>query len=372
MKPQARHLHIVLLLAVCTLFAIAITLLFQLKPQAQRGIAEASYPQVQVEVVTAQNGNIGISSQGLLQVLNEQNIIAQTQGTITLVNEAILLSKRFNRDDLLFSIDDTHAKYNLQQAASQQKQAQLQLAELKAHLQSQTQHNRKGSLGEISQMQLSLATQQLETANTALKLAQQQLEATHYYAPFDGKALQHQLKEGSLVTAGMPLATIYPTLQYQIRVPLSLQQYHLLGLSSGDNNIVIAVDESSGTQITGHVDHIEGQLSSNRLIYLTAVFNELTDEQFNKLVPLSMMSVTIRSHKIKNLIRIPNYALRSQNTVWLLSNNNTLDIRPISILYRDRDFVYVKQGLETGERLITSHLANALPGMRLLNALNHD
>lgn len=374
MTSSKKRLQTLLVLLVFAAFAVLITTVFQLKPQAEKVRSKASHPQVQVETITAKSKRLQVNSHGLLQVANEHIVLAQTQGRIIYINDSLLRTGQFQQGDHLFSIDDSQAKYELQQALGQQKKAELQLAELEAHLRTQAQHQQQSSMGKISRLQLDLAKQQFDAASMAATLAQQQLDASQYYAPFDGAILQHQLKRDRMASIGMPLVTVYPKQQFQIRIPINLQQYYLLGLDQGqqENVLVSAIDDNSGTQIRGRIHQIEGQLSSNRLIYLNAIFDQLNDEQAKRLIPLSMMNVTLESAEVEGLIAIPDTALRGHNSVWLLDENNTLEIRTIELLHREPEIVYIKSGLRVGERLITSYLATAIPGMQLRSISNHE
>jgi hypothetical protein len=57
--------------------------------------------------------------------------------------------------------------------------------------------------------------------------------------------------------------------------------------------------------------------------------------------------------------------LRTGDNVWVLSEENTLEIRPVEIAARTREQIFIRSGLEEGERLIISNLATAVAGTRL-------
>ena len=79
----------------------------------------------------------------------------------------------------------------------------------------------------------------------------------------------------------------------------------------------------------------------------------------------SFVSVVIDAGSINNALSIPRAAVHDNDTVWLLSSDNTLDIRSVEIFWLRNDDVLVTQGLSGGERLITSSLQSPLPGMSL-------
>ncbi len=53
------------------------------------------------------------------------------------------------------------------------------------------------------------------------------------------------------------------------------------------------------------------------------------------------------------------------NTVWIMDPNNQLEIRPVEIVYRGPEEVFVEAGLEENEQLVATDIAAPVPGMSL-------
>lgn len=66
----------------------------------------------------------------------------------------------------------------------------------------------------------------------------------------------------------------------------------------------------------------------------------------------------------KNMLVIPRKALH-QNRVYVVSDENTLAIRPIQISYSQGQLVVIKSGLKAGDKIVTSDLVPVIEGIKL-------
>ena len=76
------------------------------------------------------------------------------------------------------------------------------------------------------------------------------------------------------------------------------------------------------------------------------------------------VSVRIRGPILENLFSLPRSAVRDHNTVWVY-NSGILEIRKIEPVWKEESVVYVKTGINTGDRVITSDLPVAVNGLVL-------
>ena len=75
--------------------------------------------------------------------------------------------------------------------------------------------------------------------------------------------------------------------------------------------------------------------------------------------------VEITGRKLAGVVVLPRIALRDGETVWLLKPGNTLDIVPVTPVWRDRETVVVHNVLHNGDRVILSEVATPVVGMQL-------
>ncbi len=70
----------------------------------------------------------------------------------------------------------------------------------------------------------------------------------------------------------------------------------------------------------------------------------------------------IEGHRLQNMVKIPRHLLRAGNHVWVIDNNNQLRNRKLDILRTGGDDVYVKSGLDEGERICLTNVGEVVPG----------
>lgn len=363
---------------ICLVFlgviTLAVSFIFAAKPQLARTVTHASIPSVHTLRIQPADTRFIIHSRGLLKPAQEVQLISQVTGKITYLADNFSTGANFKLGDVLLKVDPAIAELELQKARSQLAQAQLSAMELEANLRAKSGVNQHSNLSPLAQgkPQQALAQSNVSAAEAAVRLAEQQLAQTTLRAPFDGRVFLQGVQLHEQLAPGMPIAQIYTTHHYLVRVPITQQQLDFVEFANGENkgsNVVVS-DAITGLQLQGHILRSEGHIAQNRLIYLIAELDDLSAEQQLRLLPGSLMNIAITSRLIKNAIAIPDYTLHANNVVWLLNADNRLQITPVELLYRTHDTVYLRSGLKAFDKLITSHIAALTDNMRLddLNA----
>jgi multidrug efflux pump subunit AcrA (membrane-fusion protein) len=72
----------------------------------------------------------------------------------------------------------------------------------------------------------------------------------------------------------------------------------------------------------------------------------------------------VHGAELPDVVALPLTALHEDGTVWVMQDG-MLAIRPVRLQWQDRDTVYLREGLEPGDRVVTSDLAAPVPGLRL-------
>ncbi|CAA0078753.1 Uncharacterised protein [BD1-7 clade bacterium] len=81
------------------------------------------------------------------------------------------------------------------------------------------------------------------------------------------------------------------------------------------------------------------------------------------LVSGQSVTVQIQGKLRQPLTPIPYAYLRANSSVWLVDNNNSLIIRPITIAYADGNALYLRDGIHAGDKIIVSDLPFASAGL---------
>jgi len=74
----------------------------------------------------------------------------------------------------------------------------------------------------------------------------------------------------------------------------------------------------------------------------------------------------------KDLIMVPNSSVHSNNTVYILNQENRLEKRQIEPWFTQENLTVVKSGLQPGEQLIVTDIVPAVEGMRLKPTLDSE
>ena len=71
------------------------------------------------------------------------------------------------------------------------------------------------------------------------------------------------------------------------------------------------------------------------------------------------------SKALDNVVSIPQAALHPRDTLWLLNQDNRLTIQQAEVLQAAGDRVAIQLADDQAIQLVTSYLANPVPGMAL-------
>jgi multidrug efflux pump subunit AcrA (membrane-fusion protein) len=83
------------------------------------------------------------------------------------------------------------------------------------------------------------------------------------------------------------------------------------------------------------------------------------------LEPGMFVTVELTGEYLDDVVPLPRKALRSNDRVWIASEQNTLKIRPVEVVHREEQIVYVRGDIEEGDRIILTPLPGAAAGMKL-------
>jgi multidrug efflux pump subunit AcrA (membrane-fusion protein) len=79
----------------------------------------------------------------------------------------------------------------------------------------------------------------------------------------------------------------------------------------------------------------------------------------------SYVRVEIEGRELPSAAAIDRNLIQDGDTLWIMDDENRLDVRQVEIAFRGREQVLVTGGIEPGERLVVSPLPGPAPGMAL-------
>ena len=224
------------------------------------------------------------------------------------------------------------------------------------------------------------AVEARKRARASLEQAKLDFDRTTIEVPFNAVVQSEQVGVGSYVSPGNPLASLVNTDRYRVEVSVPLDQLRWIrspsrGAERGSKVRIYhppawGEDRYRLGRVRRLKAGIEEQGRMARVVIDVEDPRALKEPNGDKPMLLldSFVEVEIMGKEIRDAVMLPREALRSGNKVWLVSSDNTLEIRDVTIEARASEHVYVTEGLEAGDMLITSDVPTPVEGMKLKRA----
>ncbi len=385
-KPLGRIFRTLIVSLILSAGAFTAYSLLKTGPTAKRTPAVRRARLVETIPVLFSTHQITIEGMGTVQPAREIDLFPQVSGEIQWVNPDFIPGSYFEAHETLLQINPADYELIIQERQSvlaqansnlklEQGQQNVALQEFELLGESVREEDRNLVL---RLPQLESVRAEVDKATAALEKARLDFERTTIKTPFKSMIQTQEVDLGASVTPATKLASLTGTDEYRVEVLIPVDQLEWISIpgpnqSEGSNvKIFDSAGETSGAYRTGKVIRListlepEGQMA--RL--LVSVPDPLSlNSDSPKTVPMLLIGtfvrVQIEGRQLTQVIAIQREWLRNNSTVWLMNGNNELEIRPVQIAYRDRDRVFVKEGLQEGERLVVTDLAAPVQGMPL-------
>jgi len=214
---------------------------------------------------------------------------------------------------------------------------------------------------------------EIETARAELEQARINLDKTSVEAPFNALVLKKYVDLGSQVSQQEKLADLVGIDAYWVQVSLPVDSLKWIQIPNGKQN--------SGSEVevlyrgnffkSGRVIRLLPDLSKEgRMARLLIEVNDPLELQTKEpKLPMLLLGeyvrVSITGEELHNVFRIPRSALHNDREVWIVNEDDKLEIRPVKTIYRNEDTVLVRDGFKDGEDLVVSSIAAPVAGMDL-------
>jgi RND family efflux transporter MFP subunit len=345
-------------------------------PEAKKRQPRAMQVLVDIEPLIMANAGVRVEGMGLVVAAREVKLKAQVSGQVVEIAADFLEGQHVAAGTVLAQIEADDYELQLAQAQST---LELREAELELEMGFQRVAGREWQLlGESSDIlaessslalrepQLKQAQAMQRSAQSAVDRARLDLSRTEIAVPFNAQVLEKSVEVGSLAGIGGDVAHVVSTDSFYVRVSIPVNRVPVLEIPGGEALVSISGAESP---MTGRIISLLGDLDPNGRMarVLVEVRDPLGLEAQNagraKLLLGAYVTVDLVGHPMPNTFLIPRETLRNDDHVWLRRPDATLEIRSVSVLWKNRDTVVIGEGLAAGEQLITSSLSFAADGM---------
>ena len=376
-------LHLLMSLLIIVLGLVVATYITHKAPKAQKRAPVKVVPVVEVQVVQPEDHRIMVPAMGTVVPAREVVLRAQVSGKVLSLHPEFIEGGYIRENDEILKIDPVDYQLTVTLAEAKVKDAEsgLELAEEEASaakeewrlLNDDANTNGKPPPLVAKEPQLAAAQARLKADQAELKKAELDLQRTSVRAPFNGIVRSKSVEVGSLVTPQDPLAELVGVDEYwiQVSVPVDYLKWISVPNRKRKKGSQVLVVHQSGYQRTGEVIELLGDLETEGRMarILAAVKDPLglkeSEETTRPLLIGEYVRVEIEGSPLSQVFRIPRIALRDNDTIWVVGDDSTLQIRPVTTIWRDTETVFLDQGLNPGDRVIVSDLAAPVEGMKI-------
>jgi RND family efflux transporter MFP subunit len=226
----------------------------------------------------------------------------------------------------------------------------------------------------LREPQQATARATVASAEAALAAAELDLARTRVTAPFNALILERHTDLGARVATGGNLATLAGTDTFwvELAVPATtLRWIDLPNQGKQGAQVFLYQDKvwDKGYFREGRVTRLRGDLDEKgrmaRLLVEVSDPLALDDQTQQPLLIGAFVRAEIKGRELQNVVTLERSWLRDGDKVWVMDSDAKLAMRHPEMVYQGVNQVFVRDGLEPGDRVITSELAVAVEGMPL-------
>lgn len=377
-------INILLVLAIIAGAVAAVWMIYRTEPTAQQTKTRRKSAAL-VETITLQRGTYSPQLAVLGTVRPVQDIVLspRVRGQVIAVSPSLVPGGMVRKGDMLLNIDpaDFENTVSVRQSELEQVEADWEMEAGRKKLAKQELELLGDSIGGINRAlvlrepQSASLKSKLNAAKAALERAKIDLERTKLIAPFDAQVLRRAVNVGSQVSEGNDLGQLVGIEQYWVIATIPLRNLRWIKFPIDDQPgslVTLRNPDAWGpdTQRQGRVERMIGALDQQTRLARVVVTVDDPLGQKSDVPPLildALVEASIEGVAIDNAVRLDRDLVHDGDTVWIMKDNE-LEIRDTKIVFRDAQYAYVSEGLETGDQVVTTTLATVADGVQLRRA----
>jgi RND family efflux transporter MFP subunit len=309
---------------------------------------------------------------GLVRIRQAKTDIESLKQDIENLREDVLLSKA--NVDLAKKELERITALTTSQFASQNSLDRAQQQYLQAKIQWQNIHNRlllTDTVMEQKKSALAMARVDFQKADLAL-------EKTRIRAEFEGFVLNKFVEKGEYVTPGQVLGSMYQkdSLDVEVSIPLEkikwIESFFENGKTPDAKVRVANFDSITSFVWDAKVARLKAKIDEKtRTLPMTLeILNpDVKIKNWFDLKPGTFVKCSIVGETYENIFIVPRHLLKGEDILFTI-NDGHLRMGKVTVLRKFEDEIYVSEGLNPGDKVISSPLPGAREGMELTVKLN--
>ena len=353
-------------------------------PQAKPHTRTRNATLVAVRAVDYSSQKTLISGMGTVAAACNVELKPQVSGEIISLNPNLVPGGHFQKGETLLKIDPTDYRLTVRERATdvakaksdlQLEQGNQLIAKKEYKLLGETVSDQERALM-LRRPQLENLQATLEAARAKFDKAQVDLGRTEIKAPFNAVIQSREVNLGTRVSESLVLATLVDTDAYwvEVSVPVSQLRWIQIPQTTKDPGALVRIYNTAawGDKVfrEGRVIRLKSDLESQgRMARLLIQVEDPLSLQPGldqpRMLIGSYVRVEIQGNAVASAAAIEREFIRNGNSIWVMTTQGNLAIRPVEISFRGVDRLMVTGGITSGEQLIITDIATPVAGMPL-------
>ena len=384
-KKTGRKSTLLILLAIVLILVLALATgayIVKSAPKANRQKPVKEAPLVTTEKLKSSLELVTISAMGTVIPASELNLQTEVSGRIVEVHKSFELGSQISLGDKLLTLEPADYQLAVTQAESKVAAAAYALAIEEGNQEIAKQewalYDGRDTVSEqdrelaLRKPHLLKVQAEYRAAKAELTQAELDLQRTVLYAPFNALVTAKTAELGGYQSAQENVATLVGTDCYWVQVSLPVDRLNWIKVpqQAGEQGSLVQIS-AGGKQKVGTVAKLLGDLEEQgRMARLLVKVDDPLDlkkpiDQRQPLLLGEYVRVEIDGKMLSDVISIPRSALHDGEQVWLVDEQQILQIENVEVLWRNSDRVLLRNSLPESFRLVTSNLSTAVSGMQL-------
>ena len=367
MKKSAQIILIAIIgtITACVYFGLIMT-----KPVAEIKERKRNIPAVDVWEAEVSDYDVIIKSQGVTKPKRSTVLAAEVSGKVIAISPKFEVGENFDEGEVMIEIDRADYEAAKSQAASVLADSQLALEKENA-LTKQALIDWKALGGDgvpndlvLRKPQMQSALAKVSAAEAGFEKAVRDLNRTKIRSPYKCQVRETLVELGSTLAAGSHAAAVNSANDFELRLPVSLEDYAFIDVIKGTSLRLEANIAGVLYQWEGELVRTEGKVDqSSQSVFLVANVNAIQGDKF--LSPGLFLNAKINGKKIKNIYAIPRRALYGNDKIIIVNSDNKVSFREVVVTRTERDRVIIRNGIIEGEKIVTTPIPNVINGMEV-------
>lgn len=342
-------------------------------PEAEKGERYVSVTEVDVMTAEVVSHTVTIAASGEVEPRRRSRISAEVSGVLT-VPENVEVGHVFSQGDVMLTIQDDDYRAAVVDAQSALTQAEVELSMEEARASQAARDWEKLGDGRepdalvLREPQLAAAKARLDAAAARRDRAQRDLERTQIRAPYDCRVVALNADEGAIATPTAPLIEVESANDYEVRLPISLDDYRFLRKQEdgeiADTAYTLRAPALAPAAVwKGESLRSESLIApTTRSLNIVAAVPAVAENGQTRIYSGTFVEAEIAGRTLDEVFVLPRRAFVDREQILLLTADDTLAFHTVSVLRYEGENVIVDGGLEAGARVVVSSLDSPIEG----------